>query len=196
MSKLTVFRETGEKLLHTEDAGEIANILGAVGVIFTRWQAEHAVNKDMTAEQVMQCYQKDINYFVEKSGYQKVDVINMHPEHPHKQALREKFLSEHKHMEDEIRFFVNGEGLFTLHIKDKVYAVLCCQNDLISVPAGTPHWFDMGNAPQFTAIRFFNNPEGWVAHYTGSEIAKQFPSYHDAEAAVGEQVEQKVACKM
>jgi len=177
MSKLTVFHESGNQLLHTENVEEMAQVLGEVGVCFTRWQAAYPVTSDMSSEEIMACYRRDIDYFVEKSGYQKVDVINMHPEHPQKQALREKFLSEHKHMEDEIRFFVNGEGLFTLHIESKVYAVLCCQNDLISVPAGTPHWFDMGTAPKFTAIRFFNNPEGWVAHYTGSEIAKQFPEY-------------------
>jgi len=191
MSQLTVYKETGEQLLHTSDVEKIAEVLDGVGVHFTRWHAAHAVGKGMTPEQIMQCYQSDISYFVEKSGYQKVDVISMHSEHPQKQALREKFLSEHKHQEDEIRFFVDGEGLFTLHINDKVYSVLCCQNDLISVPAGTKHWFDMGTAPTFTAIRFFNNPEGWVAHYTGSDIAKQFPEYH-AEPVQ----EKKVTCKL
>ena len=46
--------------------------------------------------------------------------------------------------------------------------------DLISVPADTPHWFDMGVRPAFVAIRFFNNQEGWVAHYSGNPIAEQF----------------------
>jgi 1,2-dihydroxy-3-keto-5-methylthiopentene dioxygenase len=99
----------------------------------------------------------------------------MHPEHPDKEAFRQKFLAEHMHGEDEVRFFVRGQGLFIIHHGDRVYTMLCEKDDLISVPAGTKHWFDMGPNPRFTAIRLFNNPEGWVAKFTGDEIAKNFP---------------------
>jgi len=73
-----------------------------------------------------------------------------------------------------VRFFVAGQGLFSLHIDASVYEVLCEKGDLISIPANTPHWFDMGQNPQFVAIRLFNNPDGWVANYSGSGIATQF----------------------
>ncbi len=53
--------------------------------------------------------------------------------------------------------------------------VLCEKNDLISVPAHTPHWFDMGSEPNFTAIRIFDNPEGWIAQFTGDDIASAYP---------------------
>lgn len=92
-----------------------------------------------------------------------------------KDALREKFLNEHTHGEDEVRFFVEGAGLFCLHIGDEVFQVLCEKNDLISVPAHTPHWFDMGSEPNFTAIRIFDNPEGWIAQFTGDDIASAYP---------------------
>ena len=98
----------------------------------------------------------------------------MNPTHPQKDEFRQKFLSEHTHSEDEVRFFVAGQGLFSLHIGENVYEVLCSQGDLISVPANTPHWFDMGPEPSFIAIRLFNNPEGWVANFTGSDIADHF----------------------
>ena len=91
------------------------------------------------------------------------------------EALREKFLNEHTHGEDEVRFFVEGAGLFCLHIGDEVFQVLCEKNDLISVPAHTPHWFDMGSEPNFTAIRIFDNPEGWIAQFTGDDIASAYP---------------------
>ncbi len=54
-------------------------------------------------------------------------------------------------------------------------SVLCEKNDLISVPAHTPHWFDMGSEPNFTAIRIFDNPEGWIAQFTGDDIASAYP---------------------
>jgi 1,2-dihydroxy-3-keto-5-methylthiopentene dioxygenase len=88
--------------------------------------------------------------------------------------MRTKFLEEHTHSEDEVRFFVAGQGLFTLHIGHKVYELLCTKGDLIGVPDGTRHWFDMGPAPHFVAIRLFTNPAGWVAEMTGSDIARRF----------------------
>ena len=74
-----------------------------------------------------------------------------------------------------MRFFVEGRGLFSLHIEDEVLTVLCERGDLIHVPAGTKHWFDMGSQPQFCALRFFNNPAGWVAGFNNDPIAERFP---------------------
>jgi 1,2-dihydroxy-3-keto-5-methylthiopentene dioxygenase len=101
----------------------------------------------------------------------------MKPDHPEKAAMRTKFLSEHTHSEDEVRFFVEGSGLFSLHIGGSVYLVTCERGDLLSVPAGTRHWFDMGDSPRFAAIRLFLDPSGWVAKYTGDAIADRFPKH-------------------
>jgi cupin superfamily acireductone dioxygenase involved in methionine salvage len=124
---------------------------------------------------VIEAYQHAIDKLVAEKGYQSWDVISLRADNPQKEALRAKFLNEHTHGEDEVRFFVEGAGLFCLHIGDEVYQVLCEKNDLISVPAGTPHWFDMGSEPNFTAIRIFDNPEGWVAQFTGDAIADAYP---------------------
>ena len=89
------------------------------------------------------------------------------------------------HSEDEVRFFVRGQGLFYLHFGDQVYAVLCQKNDLISVPDGTRHWFDMGPEPAFACIRLFTNPEGWVADFTGEDIASRLPRYERLAGVAG-----------
>ena len=47
----------------------------------------------------------------------------------------------------------------------------------ISVPAGTTHWFDMGSRPDFTCIRVFTTPEGWIGNFTGSDTATRFPDF-------------------
>jgi 1,2-dihydroxy-3-keto-5-methylthiopentene dioxygenase len=86
------------------------------------------------------------------------------------------FLKEHTHSDHEVRFFVEGRGLFFLHPDDKVYGILCEAGDLLTVPAHTKHWFDLGSAPDLKCIRLFTTPEGWVANYTGSDIAQQFPT--------------------
>lgn len=177
MSKLTIYQDQNaqQKLSVTEDPNEISRLLGEIGVRFERWEASVTISPEMTQDEIIQAYQTDIDRLKDEGGYQTVDAVSMYPEHPDRVAFREKFLSEHRHTEDEVRFFVSGQGLFCLHLADKVYQVLCTKEDLISVPANTPHWFDMGSAPSFTAIRLFNNTEGWVAHSTGSDIASQFP---------------------
>jgi 1,2-dihydroxy-3-keto-5-methylthiopentene dioxygenase len=55
-----------------------------------------------------------------------------------------------------------------------VFDAHCVQGDLISVPAGTRHWFDAGERPFFTALRVFSDQSGWVAQYTGDDISDRF----------------------
>lgn len=177
MSQLTIYAEKDPQtpLLQTEDFREIAASLGKAGVHFERWQAERDIAADDDADTIIAAYRKEIDRLVALHGYQTWDVVSMHPHHPDKDAFRHKFLDEHTHSEDEVRFFVRGQGLFVMHIDGRIYSVLCCRNDLISVPADTKHWFDMGPNPEFTAIRLFNNPDGWVANFTGDDIAARYP---------------------
>jgi len=176
MSALRVFADNNPQdvTLGTDDHTEIASVLSAKGVRFEKWATTAPVVAGDSSEQIIAAYQADIDRLIAADGYQTVDVVSLTSDHPDKSALRQKFLSEHTHSEDEVRFFVAGQGLFTLHIDDAVYEVLCTKGDLISVPANTPHWFDMGPNPHFVAIRLFNNPDGWVANYSGSEIAANF----------------------
>lgn len=177
MSYLTIFPEDSGKQAEWQgsDARLIQEKLATQGIRFERWQAEQKLEQDPTNEQVIAAYQTSIDRLVAEKGYQSWDVISMRSDHPDRQVLREKFLSEHTHGEDEVRFFVEGAGLFCLHLNSRIYQVLCEKGDLISVPAGVPHWFDMGNEPNFTAIRVFDNPEGWIARFTGTKLADHFP---------------------
>jgi 1,2-dihydroxy-3-keto-5-methylthiopentene dioxygenase len=177
MSRLRIFnvgQPQNPSSVHEDHAG-IARELAKVGVRFEQWEASQPVVPGASQEQVIAAYRHDIDRLMSEEGYQSVDVISLTPDHPDRAALRQKFLSEHTHSEDEVRFFVAGAGQFTLHIQDKVYDVLCEQGDLIGVPDGTRHWFDMSEAPYFVAIRLFTNKEGWVANFTGSDIAEGFP---------------------
>ncbi len=82
-------------------------------------------------------------------------------------AARGKFLAEHRHAEDEVRFFAAGRGCFYLHLDGEVVAVVCEAAICCRCPAGTRHWFDMGSRPDFLAIRFFEEKDGWVGDFTG-----------------------------
>jgi 1,2-dihydroxy-3-keto-5-methylthiopentene dioxygenase len=177
MSQLTVYDESdGENpILATEDLEEIQRELGAAGIRLERWKADRELADDADNNTIIAAYQPEIDRLVSERGYQTYDVVSMNADHPDKEVFRHKFLDEHTHSEDEVRFFVRGQGLFVIHSGDRVYAMLCEKDDLISVPADTRHWFDMGPNPTFTAIRLFNNPEGWVASFTGDPIASRFP---------------------
>ena len=124
---------------------------------------------------------------IAEHGYTLVDVAQLHTgDDPEALAVaagaRQKFLAEHTHDEEEIRFFSWGSGVFYLHVDGRVFAMLCTAGDLLSVPAMTTHWFDMGTAPDFTAIRFFRSDDGWVGTFTGSDIATRFPTYDELAA--------------
>jgi 1,2-dihydroxy-3-keto-5-methylthiopentene dioxygenase len=177
MSILRVFEADGARkpILDTTEGAAIARELGRIGVRFERWQAEKAVGSGALQDEVLTAYRADVDRLMREGGYQTADVISLTRDHPDKAALRQKFLSEHTHSEDEIRFFVDGQGLFYLHAEGRVYGALCTKGDLISVPAGTTHWFDMGPNPHLACIRIFTNPDGWVAQFTGSDIAGRFP---------------------
>ena len=176
MSEIRVFREyePATTIAWSDDTTEIKSLLAGVGVRFETWRSDVRLAADATAEAVLTAYRSDIDRLMLAGSYSTVDVISMTPDHPDRAAMRTKFLDEHIHSEDEVRFFVRGEGLFSLHIGHKVYEVHCTKGDLLGVPDGTRHWFDMGPHPYFTAIRLFTNPAGWVAAMTGSVIAKRF----------------------
>jgi 1,2-dihydroxy-3-keto-5-methylthiopentene dioxygenase len=184
MSRLRIFDEgrPDRPEVVISDHAEMARHLAAIGVRFEQWQATEPVVPGDPPEKVLAAYDRDIRRLMDEGGYQAVDVISLDPDHPDREALRRKFLDEHTHSEDEVRFFVAGSGLFTLHVGDRVYEVLCEAGDLISVPDGTRHWFDMGPQPHFVAIRLFTNPEGWVANFTGTDIAGRFPRYEPGQA--------------
>lgn len=174
MSKMIISDESANIIEKIDSNFDISKKLSSVGVDFYQWIADKDITFEMSQESILESYKTEIDKLISNKGYQAVDVVSMHPDHPDKDSLRQKFLSEHTHSEDEVRFFVKGSGLFSLHIGELVYSILCSKNDLISVPANTPHWFDMGEYPEFTAIRLFNNPDGWIAKFTGSDISNRF----------------------
>jgi 1,2-dihydroxy-3-keto-5-methylthiopentene dioxygenase len=176
MSQLTIFSDTdnSQALLSTHNAKEICEQLNIVGVRFEQWQSRDDIAAGDSQEAVLRAYDSDVKRLIAEQGYQCVDVISIASDHPQKDALRLKFLDEHNHSEDEVRFFVQGQGLFALHIGDKVFEIICEKGDLLSVPANTSHWFDLGQQPNLVAIRFFNNPDGWVANYTVNNIASRY----------------------
>lgn len=160
----------------TTDRDAIEEYLNGRGVIFERWEASDRLSEDATESDVLRVYDHQLAPYMRKHGYQTADVIRVLPSMENLDAVRAKFLDEHTHSEDEVRFFVEGKGAFWFNLggDEPVFCIVCEAGDFISVPAGVRHWFDMGARPKVTAIRVFSNQEGWVPNYTDSGISAQY----------------------
>jgi 1,2-dihydroxy-3-keto-5-methylthiopentene dioxygenase len=179
MTRLQVFehRDASRAQSDTTERSEIERALGRVGIRFERWRAGHTLPAGARESDIVRAYHQDIDRLRSQGGYQAVDVVRMQPDNADRVAIRRKFLKEHTHAEDEVRFFVEGTGQFCLHVGEAVHVIQCERDDLIAIPAGTRHWFDMGPEPFFAAIRLFIHPDGWVAQFTESDIAERFPRF-------------------
>ncbi|WAJ43582.1 cupin [Mycobacterium sp. Aquia_216] len=166
----------------TDEAEAIGVELSKRGIVFDRWPSEPGIGAATPSAEILANYRDYVTKLNADGRYRHIDVARLQPNLSDPRwpdtakAAREKFLSEHRHAEDEVRFFVAGRGCFYLHLAAEVVAVVCEAGDLLSVPAGTRHWFDMGVRPDFIAIRFFEEQDGWVGDFTGDSIGARFPT--------------------
>lgn len=186
MSTLTIWNDARPEnpMLRTSDRQVIAAELSAIGVVYEHVPALDDVQG--TQEEVLEAYSDLVDRLCAEHGYTLVDVAQLHLDESSPAELkataaaaRMKFLNEHTHDEEEIRYFVQGGGIFYLHVDGRVLAMHCTDGDLLSVPAMTTHWFDMGTLPDFAAIRFFRSDDGWVGSFTGSDISASFPTFDE-----------------
>ncbi len=177
MSRLTIYEDNapGVAVFCSEDPMAMAAELTKIGVDFARWESPVHLAGDEPAEVILEAYRPHLDALMGATGAGSADVVKLTPDNPAAPALREKFLQEHTHSEDEIRFFVQGSGHFVIHENGRVYDAACAQGDLLRVPANAKHWFDAGAAPSFTALRVFTDTSGWVAQFTGDNISTRFP---------------------
>lgn len=150
---------------------EITDYLARIGIDYERWTADREVSPDATERQILEAYSAEIEKLKTKGGYVTADVINITPDTPGLDAMLDKFNKEHWHEEDEVRFIVKGHGLF--HIAPAFSDIVSIEmeaGDLIRVPRGTLHWFNLCGDRTIQAIRLFQDVSGWTPYYSGSGI--------------------------
>ena len=171
-----------------DDPREISTFLAPFGIYHERWPLEDRVSPDAAPEAILAAYAPEIDRLKAEGGYVTADVINVTPETPNLEALLEKFRKEHTHSEDEVRFILKGRGLFHIHPEfGPVFAIQVEAGDLINVPKGTMHWFDLCNDKTIRAIRLFQDTTGWTPHYIDGAAHSRYtpvcwsPAYVAAE---------------
>jgi 1,2-dihydroxy-3-keto-5-methylthiopentene dioxygenase len=157
------------------DVPELQAFLAGAGIEYERTEPDVPVRPGAPADEVLAAYKPKIDELKARGGYVTADVIDVVPTTPGLDAMLAKFSSEHWHDEDEVRFIVEGRGLFHIHAPGKpVFAIEVEPGDLIRVPKGTLHWFDLCGDRRIRAIRLFQDPSGWTPHYTKSGVDQGF----------------------
>jgi 1,2-dihydroxy-3-keto-5-methylthiopentene dioxygenase len=163
--------ETNQRLT---DAAEITAFLAARDIEYER-AAHLPVAADAPVDELLAAYKDKIDDLKTRGGYVTADVIDVTSTTPNLDAMLNKFNAEHWHDEDEVRFIVDGRGLFHIHPKTgPVFSIEVEGGDLIRVPKGTLHWFDLCGDRRIRAIRLFQDKSGWTPHYTQSGVDKGF----------------------
>jgi 1,2-dihydroxy-3-keto-5-methylthiopentene dioxygenase len=154
---------------------EIRDYLAGIGIEYERWPLAGSTTPDAPAEEILSAYASQIEELKRRGGYATADVIDVNPDTPGLDAMLAKFNIEHRHEEDEVRYIVAGRGLFHIHPPSgSVIALEVEAGDLIRVPRGTLHWFDLCGDRRIRAIRLFQDRSGWTPHYTGSGVDRNY----------------------
>jgi len=153
------------------DVEQIRDFLKPFGIWYERWNVERGVSVDAAAEDILNAYKPEVDRLKAQGGYITADVINVTRDFPNLDAMLNKFNKEHTHSEDEVRFIVKGRGIFHIHPDNgPVFAIQVEAGDLINVPAGMKHWFDLCAEREIRAIRLFKEQAGWSPAYIDNGV--------------------------
>ena len=154
-----------------DDYEAVAGYLAGIGIDYQRWDSSRPIAPNAPAADVLAAYSSEIDALKAQGGYVTADVIDVNPQTPGLEAMLAKFNREHWHDEDEVRFIIHGRGVF--HIRPREGAVVAIEveaGDLIRVPRGTWHWFNLCETREIRAIRLFQDPSGWAPNYTETGV--------------------------
>jgi len=171
---MAIVRIPSENTTLTE-TDDVRAFLAQRGIDFEQWVPDRPIAADAAAEDVLAAYGQAVSVLKARGGYVTADVIDVKPDTPNLEAMLAKFSREHWHDEDEVRFIIEGHGIFHVHATaGPVFAIEVEAGDLIRVPRGTHHWFDLCADRRIRAIRLFQDPSGWTPHYTNSGVDQGF----------------------
>ncbi|MFM8379118.1 MAG: 1,2-dihydroxy-3-keto-5-methylthiopentene dioxygenase [Planctomycetia bacterium] len=153
------------------DPAEIKAFLASHGIDYGVWPLEDRVDPAAPAETILAAYAPEIDELKRRGGFVTADVVDVYPDTPNLDAMLAKFNKEHTHTEDEVRFILQGRGVFHINPGDRpVFAIEVWAGDMISVPLGTRHWFDLCTDKRIRAIRLFQDVSGWTPHYIAEGV--------------------------
>lgn len=171
----------------------IRDFLAPFGISYEKWDVASRIGPEATNEEILSAYQPEIERLKKQGGFVTADVINVNPATPGLDAMCAKFAVEHTHSEDEVRFTIKGRGVFHIHPDNgPVFGVTVESGDLLSVPQGTKHWFNLCDDRTIRCIRLFQDASGWTPHYVERPVSDRYAPVCWGPSYLGKQVESTV----
>lgn len=158
----------------------ISATLSDLKVSIGQWPVSSKRAQTLLSREKLSDHDKDLilrdlqEYFLDlqkRLGYRTQDMIVLHPDIEGLEKMLAKFSVPHTHDDDEVRYIVDGEGVFGFVLSDKKQVELKVEaGEYINIPAGVEHWFRLTSKSRIKAIRYFTSTEGWEPNYTDTEI--------------------------
>ena len=137
--------------------------LSKYGLYAEFWQPEIG---DSNISDPLIKYKNQIEKLKKKFDYASADCCSLNTSNPNLDKVLEPFKKEHHHTDDEVRFTVEGEGIFGVNpLTDPSFEVYVEPGDLLVVPAMTRHWFELTDKKNICCIRIFKENPKWEAVY-------------------------------
>lgn len=172
----TLFFENGNS---TSDLETISTELSSLGVQLSHWPIEPSIQTilqktaldDREKQRVLEGCDGYFQQLKNRLGYQSCDLIVLHDKVDGLDTILAKFDKTHTHDDDEVRYIVDGEGIFGFTRPDGSQVELKVMGgDYINVPQNTEHWFYLTTTKRIKAVRYFTTMEGWIPVYTNTKI--------------------------
>ena len=180
MSQLALYSQFNlrEPYQVSEKVDVLSKQLAEDGIYFRRLPlVATPSNESLSDEQILGLYKNQIETVNEYMHYKVTDVASITTNDAVAISIRDRYLSEHTHDDDEVRFFIEGSILLYIHVEQRIHMLNCTAGDLVIIPAGVKHWLDIGPNPNFTCIRCYNTKQGLINKFTQSYIAESTPRW-------------------
>lgn len=174
----TLLRDDGARLAEAESIGRE---LAPLGVRLERWEPPSDPRlgallakpqlTEAEKDEVLAAFEPRFQDLARDLGYRARDLIVLHADMPGLDGLMTKFDRYHTHDDDEVRYVVDGAGVFGFVRPDGSQVELeVVAGDYIHVPAGTEHRFLLTGVKRIKALRYFISTDGWAPRYTETPI--------------------------
>lgn len=179
MSSLAVYQHTSPELPNKvlNHADDIASTLSAVGIDYRQLELPAALRPGCEQAEFDAAYGLWLQAFMGKEGHVQQELFNLQRNHPQKLELRARHLDEQSQSTASAWLFLGGFAQLSLHIDDHVYMLQGEKGDLLSLPAGTRYWFDLGEEPHALVVRLSASEDAPVR--TDDDIASRFARLGD-----------------